>query len=334
MNADLAEYHVPVNADVPDIDITFVPENDPYINPLGVKGIGEIGITGVVAAIANAVYHATGKRVRDLPVRLDKVIYHYERTGRDCRRLGAVCAGGREAVLATVVQRQRLDLPAARRADAADDRGAAGRLGQRRLPGRRHPQESLVAHEGRRRPGDLRLDRRETTSSGASAWAATASCRCCWSVSRPTRPARWTCCGTASRQRQPGVIATVIGGDGAAATIGERLLLLPDGTVQSTLLNAALGCRLCLKDVRLALRYGQVAGTRPTRCRRRHGVDVFLEAVLPPLPLVIFGTGPRCRAAGAARQRMGWHVTVVDTRRDAARPERFPLRRCRSCLSA
>lgn len=74
MNADLAEYHVPVNADVPDIDITFVPETDPYINPLGVKGIGEIGITGVAAAIANAVYHATGKRVRDLPVTLDKVI--------------------------------------------------------------------------------------------------------------------------------------------------------------------------------------------------------------------------------------------------------------------
>lgn len=74
VNPDLAEYHVPVNADVPKIDITFVPEHDPYINPLGVKGIGEIGITGVCAAVANAVYHATGKRVRDLPITLDKVM--------------------------------------------------------------------------------------------------------------------------------------------------------------------------------------------------------------------------------------------------------------------
>ena len=74
MNADLAEYHIPVNADIPDIDITFVPESDPYINPLGVKGIGEIGNTGIAGALANAVYHATGKRVRDLPITLDKVL--------------------------------------------------------------------------------------------------------------------------------------------------------------------------------------------------------------------------------------------------------------------
>ena len=73
VNANLAEYHVPVNADIGVIDIVVVPEKDAHINPLGAKGIGEIGITGVAAAIANAVYHATGKRVRDLPITLDKV---------------------------------------------------------------------------------------------------------------------------------------------------------------------------------------------------------------------------------------------------------------------
>ncbi|MDR6490490.1 xanthine dehydrogenase YagR molybdenum-binding subunit [Paraburkholderia terricola] len=73
-NANLAEYHVPVNADIGSLDITFIDRPDPYINSLGVRGIGEIGITGVPAAIANAVYHATGVRVRDLPITLDKVM--------------------------------------------------------------------------------------------------------------------------------------------------------------------------------------------------------------------------------------------------------------------
>ena len=73
MNADIAEYHVPVHADVQDIQVIFVDEPDDVINPLGIKGVGEIGIVGVAAAIANAVYHATGKRVRDLPITLDKL---------------------------------------------------------------------------------------------------------------------------------------------------------------------------------------------------------------------------------------------------------------------
>jgi xanthine dehydrogenase YagR molybdenum-binding subunit len=72
MNANLAEYHVPVNADVHDIEVIFVDEPDDS-NPLGVKGLGEIGIVGVAAAVANAVYHATGTRVRDLPITLDKL---------------------------------------------------------------------------------------------------------------------------------------------------------------------------------------------------------------------------------------------------------------------
>ena len=73
MNANFAEYHVPVNADVHDIEVIFVDEPDTIINPLGVKGVGEIGIVGTAAAIANAIYHATGNRVRDLPITLDKL---------------------------------------------------------------------------------------------------------------------------------------------------------------------------------------------------------------------------------------------------------------------
>jgi xanthine dehydrogenase YagR molybdenum-binding subunit len=72
-NANIAEYLVPVNADVQDIKVIFVDEPDDS-NPLGVKGVGEVGIVGVAAAIANAVYHATGKRVRDLPITLDKLM--------------------------------------------------------------------------------------------------------------------------------------------------------------------------------------------------------------------------------------------------------------------
>jgi xanthine dehydrogenase YagR molybdenum-binding subunit len=74
VNGNLAEYHVPTNADIQAIDVQIVDEDDPHVNPLGAKGIGEIGITGVGAAIANAVFHATGKRVRDLPITLDKLL--------------------------------------------------------------------------------------------------------------------------------------------------------------------------------------------------------------------------------------------------------------------
>ncbi len=73
MNHNLSEYHVPVQADIGDIDVIFVEEEDNIVNALGSKGVGEIGIVGVAAAVANAIYHATGKRVRDFPITLDKV---------------------------------------------------------------------------------------------------------------------------------------------------------------------------------------------------------------------------------------------------------------------
>jgi xanthine dehydrogenase YagR molybdenum-binding subunit len=74
MTHNLADYHVPVNADIADVDVIFVEEQDELVNPLGAKGLGEIGVVGVAAAVANAVFHATGKRVRDLPITLDKLL--------------------------------------------------------------------------------------------------------------------------------------------------------------------------------------------------------------------------------------------------------------------
>jgi xanthine dehydrogenase YagR molybdenum-binding subunit len=73
-NDNFADYLIPVNADVPAIDIIFVDEKDEHVNEIGVKGVGEIGITGMAAALANAVYHATGKRIRDLPITVDKLL--------------------------------------------------------------------------------------------------------------------------------------------------------------------------------------------------------------------------------------------------------------------
>ena len=74
VNNNLAEYHVPTNRDIGDFDAFWVEEEDPHVNPLGVKGIGEIGITGSGAAVANAIYHATGVRIRELPITPDKLL--------------------------------------------------------------------------------------------------------------------------------------------------------------------------------------------------------------------------------------------------------------------
>jgi xanthine dehydrogenase YagR molybdenum-binding subunit len=73
-NVNFAEYLVPVNPDIQSIEVILVEEDDPHINPIGVKGIGEVSIVGVAPAIANAVFHATGKRVRDLPITVEKLL--------------------------------------------------------------------------------------------------------------------------------------------------------------------------------------------------------------------------------------------------------------------
>ena len=74
INNNFADYHVPVHADVPHIEVLFVNKPDPIVNPIGSKGIGEVTMVGFPAAVANAVFHATGKRIRELPITPDKLI--------------------------------------------------------------------------------------------------------------------------------------------------------------------------------------------------------------------------------------------------------------------
>ena len=74
VNAHMADYLVPVNLDTPQLEVHFIEEEDPHVNPLGVKGLGEIALIGIAPAIANAVFHATGKRVRELPIRIESIL--------------------------------------------------------------------------------------------------------------------------------------------------------------------------------------------------------------------------------------------------------------------
>ena len=73
-NDDLAEYLIPVNADIAEVQTIFLPERDDQVNDLGIKGLGELGNVGLNAAVANAVFHATGTRIRELPVRIEKLL--------------------------------------------------------------------------------------------------------------------------------------------------------------------------------------------------------------------------------------------------------------------
>jgi xanthine dehydrogenase YagR molybdenum-binding subunit len=76
---NLGDYQIPENADIQTIDVIIVPETDHWVNPLGVKGLGELGNVGLNAAVANAIYHATGKRIRELPIRLEKLMWNHRR---------------------------------------------------------------------------------------------------------------------------------------------------------------------------------------------------------------------------------------------------------------
>ena len=74
MNQNLSDYHIPVHADIHDLDVIFVEEKDETVNELGSKGVGEIGLVGMPPAIANAIYHATGKRINQFPIHFDSLL--------------------------------------------------------------------------------------------------------------------------------------------------------------------------------------------------------------------------------------------------------------------
>jgi xanthine dehydrogenase YagR molybdenum-binding subunit len=74
VNDDISEYLIPVNADVGEVEVILLSEEDPHVNPAGIKGLGELGNVGTAAAVANAVFHATGKRIRQLPIRIEKLL--------------------------------------------------------------------------------------------------------------------------------------------------------------------------------------------------------------------------------------------------------------------
>ncbi|RZK73065.1 MAG: xanthine dehydrogenase family protein molybdopterin-binding subunit, partial [Pedobacter sp.] len=74
MNQNLAEYHIPVHADIHELDVLFVKEHDEVINELGIKGVGEVGLVAMPSAIANAIFHATGKRINQFPIHFDKLL--------------------------------------------------------------------------------------------------------------------------------------------------------------------------------------------------------------------------------------------------------------------
>lgn len=95
INHSLVEYHVPAHADISDIEVIFVDEPDPEVTPLGVKGLGEIGTVGTAAAVANAIFHATGKRVRSLPVTVDKIMTAQCRSRAGSETRGADTPGKR-----------------------------------------------------------------------------------------------------------------------------------------------------------------------------------------------------------------------------------------------
>ena len=230
-----------------------------------------------------------------------------------------LCAEGREAVLATVVQvsGSTYRRPGARMLLAGEGR-LAGSVSGGCLEG------DLVKKAQWHTRNGAALVTYDSTDEDDVVWGFGLGCNgvvqvLLERVSADT-PGPLTLLRSVLQSRQPGVTATVIGGEEAA--IGQRLLLMPDGRQESTLASTELQAQV-REDAQMVL-VAQKSRTQTYTLPGGAAATVFLEAVLPPLPLVIFGANHDALPLVRFAKELGWHVTVADVRGIQPRPERFP----------
>ena len=231
----------------------------------------------------------------------------------------ALCAEGREAVLATVVQvsGSTYRRPGARMLLAAEGR-LAGSVSGGCLEG------DLVKKAQWHTRSGAALVTYDSTDEDDVVWGFGLGCNGVVQVLlervAPNTPGPLRLLHSVLHERRPGVIATVIGGEGRAR-VGQRLLLLPDGR-QDTLSDAALLAQV--ENDAQAVLAARRSQTETYALPDDTSVVVFLEAVLPPLPLVIFGANHDALPLVRLAKELGWHVTVADVRGAQPHPERFP----------
>ena len=231
-----------------------------------------------------------------------------------------VCAEGREAVLATVVQvsGSTYRRPGARMLLAAEGR-LAGSVSGGCL------EDDLVKKAGWHTRNGAALVTYDSTDEDDVVWGFGLGCNGVVQVLlervSPEAPGPLRLLQAVLQQRQPGVSATLIGGENEGS-IGERLLLMPDGRQESTIQDPALSAQV--KTDACAVRAAQKSQTQSYTLPDGKTAVVFLEAVLPPVPLVIFGANHDALPLVRLAKELGWHVTIVDIRAAQAKPERFP----------
>ena len=318
-NDNIAEYLVPTHADIPAIDAFFVDEHDP-VSPLGAKGIGEIGITGVAAAVANAVYHATGRRVRDLPITPGQAPLSPRRVpGSDAQELPpmrepggpgrdrGVHRLGEPVVLATVVRTRGSTYrrPGARLV-FLDDGRRVGTISGGCL-------ESDLARKARwlTRNGPA-LATYDTLDDDDDTADYRMGCRgvveiLLERIEPGAEPDDLRAIRRGIGRGEQSLIATVYHADeGTGLDAGDRLSVGEDGPDLDRLPAEAIE----------AIAEARVDGRSRSAVFDLDGgrVGLFLEVIRPPLRLVLFGSGPDAEPVARLARELGWSVTAVDRR--------------------